>query len=516
MAIVRIPQVGATGVNKDLAAPTLPANAWTDVNNVRFLDGNAQQSYGYGQVYGTPSATPQYVMPCNITGARYWIYATAAKTYATTITAGSVVETDITHATPRTGVVNNWTGGLLSGLPILNTGDTSSVPMYFDLNLTHKFVDLPNWIAGMYCKSLRPYKNYLVALGVTKAGTYYPNSVLWSHPADPGSVPSSYDVTDATKDAGWIDLPGNDVVIDGMQLRSSFMIYKENSIHRMDFTGGAYVMSFTQVIGTSGALNRNCIVELDGLHLVLTGDDVILHDGQTAVSCLDKETRRYLFQNIDVTNSNLAFVFKNPFFNEVYICYPSIGSSVCNKALVWNQNAKTCSFQDMPNLNHAAFGAVDNSLAGNWNQDSAPWASDLTSWNGPDYVPSTARVIMASSGTKLYMLDSSAAFDGVIPASYMERRGLTFDDPEHIKLVKGIRPRIDGNTGDTILIYVGSSNDPYLDPTYGAAMTHTIGTTISNDCLISGRYIAVKFATGTAYQWRLASYDMDVEQMGLW
>ena len=517
MTMVRVPAAGAIGVNKDLSAHELPPNAWTDSKNIRFLDGMAYQFYGHGEVYNSPSQTPQHVLPCNVGGARYWMYTTASKVFCVTLTAGVSVHTDITHLVPRTGVVNQWTSTLLSGIPILNTGDASSVPMSWNLSTASKLVDLANWPAACYCKSLRSYKNYLIALNVTKSGVNYPFMVKWSHPADPGSVPISWDITDATKDAGETDLAeGYDPIVDGLQLRDSFIIYKEASIWRMDFTGGPYVFRFTKVLGTSGAVNRNCIVEIDGQHVALTGSDVIVHDGQSAVSVLDKATRRFLFQSIDVNNFDKCFVFKNPFFNEIFVCYPSIGATSCNKAMVWNWVDKTVSFREVPNLNHAAFGPVDNGLQSNWSQDSAPWDSDLSLWDGPDFVPSNARAIMASANTKLYLIDASSSFDGVIPDAYLERRGLSFGAAETIKVVKGIRPRISGNTGSTVLVQIGSSPDAFTDPVYGPTMTHTIGTTVSNDCMVSGRYIAVRLASGTAYQFRLDSYDLDIEEAGSW
>lgn len=517
MPLIRIQQTGAIGVNRDLSAHELPNNAWTDARNARFLDGLAYQFYGHGEVYASPAYAPQHLLPCTVAGARYWIYATAGKVFAVTISGGVAVHTDITHLTPRTGVVNQWTSTLLSGIPILNSGDTTHVPMSWNLNLGNKFVDLANWPANTYCKSLRAFRNYLVALNVTKAGTNYPFMVKWSHPADPGSVPSSWDHTDATKDAGETDLAeGTDPIVDGLQLRDAFMIYKEGSCWRMDYTGGAYVFRFSKVLGTSGALNRNCIVEVDGFHVVLTGSDVVVHDGQSVVSVLDKQTRRYLFQNIDVDGAGRCFVFKNPFFNEVFICYPSIGNTSCDMAMVWNYVDKTVSFREIPNLHHAGFGPVDNGLQGLWSQDSAPWDSDLSLWGGPDFVPGTARTIMASANTKLYLLDASSSFDGVIPSAYLERRGMSFGAPERVKLVRGIRPRIVGSTGQTVNVRIGASDDPFADPTWGPLMQHTIGQTVANDCLVSGRYIAVRFETGSAYQWRLDSYDLDIELQGMW
>jgi hypothetical protein len=514
--LVSVKNIGQYGVNKDLSTSELPINAWTDAKNIRFLDGYAYQFYGDGEVYNSPAYIPQYVMPQGIGGVRYWIYTTASKAFAVTNTGGVTIHTDISHVTPKTGVVNNWTSASLSGVPVINAGDGTK-PMSWDLNLANKFIDLPNFPASTSCKALRVYGKFLIALNLTKTGTNFPFMVKWSNPADPGTLPTTWDETLATQEAGEVDLSeGGDVIVDGLQLRSSFMIYKEASIYRMDYIGGQSVFSFNRLAGTNGILNRNCAVEIDGMHLVLTGSDVIIHDGQNIQSVLDKTTRRYLFQNIDVDSARLSFVFKNPFFNEVFICYPAIGSTSCNKAIVYNYKDKTISFRDLANLNHADFGSVDNGLAGNWNQDSAPWSSDLTLWGGGDFTPSSARVLMAMNGLQLFLLDASSSFSGSIPESYIERRGLTFDDPSMIKLIRGIRPRIIGSTGDTVMVSVGYANSPDADPTYNAAVPFTIGTTVSVDSFVSGRYIAVKFATGTAYQWRLDSFEFDVQPMGQW
>jgi hypothetical protein len=211
-----------------------------------------------------------------------------------------------------------------------------------------------------------------------------------------------------------------------------------------------------------------------------------------------------------------AFAFKNPFLNEVFICYPQAGSSIPNKALVWNYKDRTVSYRDLPNTHHANFGPVDGSLGDTWDSDSDPWNSDLTLWNGPDFTPNTTRVLMASENQRLYLLDTSASYDGVKPTWYLERVGLSFGTPEVRKLVRGIRLRVTGAVGDTITVKIGSSDDPYTDPTYSSAITHTIGTTVSCDTFVSGRYIAVRIESGSAYFARLDSYDLDIVEEGEW
>lgn len=521
MPLIRVPNAGSVGVNKDLSNHELPINAWTDCKNIRFLDGYAWQYYGHGEVYASPSVVPYHVIPCKVADQIYWLYAGANKVYAVKTDSGGVTtHTNLTRQTTGvdvdyTAIPNAWTSTLLGGIPILNNGTDD--PQMWNLNIANRMTALTNWPANTKCKSLRSYKNYLVALNVTKSGTNYPYMVKWSHPADPGTVPSTWDIADATKDSGEADLSeGYDQIVDGLQLRDSFIIYKENSVWNMTFTGGVYVFNFKKVLGISGAMNRNCIVELDGIHFVLTGSDVVVHDGQTANSIMDKQTRRFLFQTIDVDNAHKCFVFKNNFLNEVYVCYPEIGQTDCTKAMVWNWKDKTISFRDIPNLLHASSGIVNTGLTGNWNQDSAPWSADLSLWNQGDFTPSTARVLMASADQKLFLLDASASFDGVIPQAYLERQGLSFDSPESRKLIRGIRPRITGNVGDTVIIKVGYSDDPYIYPNYTTTMTHVIGSNVKNDCLVNGRYIAIRFETGTAYQFRIDSYDIDVEIEGAW
>lgn len=517
MPMLNVPNCGSTGVVRDLSVHELPLGAWTDAQNIRFLDGYAYQFLGHGEVYPSPSQVPQFIMPVLVAGASYWLYATASGQFVVANTAGVPVHTDISHVTPRAGVPNQWTGFVFGGIPVLNTGDTATIPMYWDQNLTHKFVDLPAWPANTYCKALRSYKNFLIALGVTKAGVSYPYMVKWSSAAVPGALPSTWNEADATEDAGETDLAdGQDPIIDGLRLRDSFMIYKQSSIYRMDYVGGPFVFQFTKVLGTSGALNRNCIVEIDGLHCVLTSQDVIVHDGQTPQSVLDKVTRRYLFNSIDPDSRSRCFLFKNPYLNEVYVCYPEIGMTTCTRAMVWNYRDKTISFREIPSLNHANVGQSQSDIGDSWDVDLDPWDSDTTLWNSPGFTPDDARVLLASADQKIYLLDATNSFNGVVPTAYLERQGLSFDAPESTKLLRGIRPRITGTVGKTVIVSAAGMQDPYETPVYTETATYIIGSTVACDFNVDGRYIAIKFEAGTAVAWRLDSFTIDIELSGGW
>jgi hypothetical protein len=518
MTKIPLKQAGAIGVIKDIAPAELALGAWSDASNIRFLDGAALQFLGHGQVYGTPLEAPQYLLQANVAGQRYWLYMGASKQVAVSNSSGASTHTDISHTTARTGSVNAWSGCVFGGIPVVNAGD-GKAPMYWDQNLTHKFVDLTAWPASTSCKIIRQYKNLLIALRITKSGTEYPFMVKWSNLAVPGALPSTWDASDATQDAGEFDLAeGQDPIVDGLGLKDSLIVYKESSTWAIDYIGGAFILKPRKVSGMSGLFNMNCAVDFDSgmqnLHFAVTGSDIVIHDGFTAQSVLDKKARRYFFQNIDVANKSKVFVFKNSFLNEIFVAYPSIGATWCDKALIYNYVDGTVTFRTLPNVTHAAYGPVDNSLAGNWNQDDAPWDTDMTAWNGPDYTPDVARVMMGSADSKLYLLDASASFDGALPNAYLERRGMAFDAPERVKMISGLRPRIAGNNGGTVIVKVGASDRADGEPVWQSTMTYTIGSTLKLDCFVSGRFLAIRFETGTAYSWRMDGLELSVSDAG--
>jgi hypothetical protein len=514
MSLIRVPSAGEIGVNRDLSSHELPTNAWTDVSNMRFVDGMASQVLGYKELYPSASVIPFHVLPVDVLGIRTWIYASDAKLYTV---ANGAVHVNITRQTTGVdvnynAVRNSWTSSVLGGIPILNSG--ADAPQQW--LLTGKATALTNWPANTTAQALRTYKNSLIALNVTKTGINYPYMVKWSHPAEAGTVPVTWDAADATKDAGEFDLSeGYDTIVDGLPLRDSFIIYKQSSIWRMDYTGGVYVYRFQKIIGNQGALARNCAAEVNGQHFVFSNSDCIVHDGQTSVSVLDKKTRKDLFLQINSSKANQCFVFVNRIFNEVFACFPALGSDTCNRALVWNYIDKTVSFRDLPNINHADSGPVDDSANATWDSDGGTWDDDNTPWDSQSASLNRSLSVMASNAQKLYLLDSTYANDGVTINAYLERKGLSLGEPESLKLVRGIRPRIYGDTG-TVNVSIGHAETAYAAPTYLPPVAYNVNSTVAIDLMVTGRYIAVKFSSGTATSWRLDSYDIDVQKAGSW
>ena len=244
--IIPITAPGEFGVVKDKPAHSLPVSAWSDAVNVRFNDGYAEKSLGYSSQLGTPSIAPYFLLPFQSTSLFYWIYAGLTSAYITEGTS----HTDITRSSGAYNATANesWTGGTLAGIPILCNG-FDAPQMLFPASPSNALSELSNWPADTNAKVIKPFKNFLIALNMVEGGADYPYVVRWSTPADPGTVPTSWDYTDTTNDAGRVPLSeGGGGLVDGGALRDAFIIYREFSTYSMDELSLNLIRYFPQAV----------------------------------------------------------------------------------------------------------------------------------------------------------------------------------------------------------------------------------------------------------------------------
>lgn len=429
----------------------------------------------------------------------------------TTAGTDGTVTNDIDYA--ATAAIN-WNGGFLSGIGIFNNGvDDPQVwtPATASTKLTSLKWDSGNdWAAKNHtAKVIRPFGNFLVALDITKSGTNYPYLVKWSHAADSGTEPVTWDETDTTKDAGETDLgKTGGVLIDGLSLRDSFIIYKEDATYAMRYIGGQFVFSFKEIF-QFGALSRRCIKEFEGKHLVLSQGDLLLHDGQTANSIINKRMKNWVFNSIDSTNYATSFIVQNHQNNEFMVCFPTTGASLPNTALVWNYRDNTFGVRDLPNTPHIAYGVVDPSESTAWDDDSDSWDSDTSVWGQTNYNPTALENLMAS-GTNLFLLDDTDTANTATFTAYAERVSHDFGS-DNIKFVKKIWPRMEASGEVTIKIGTQfARNDGVSWSTY----TFNPNTETYVDVLNKGRYISFRVESTTDISWKLSEIDFEVQESG--
>jgi len=524
MPLVPIPNVGAVGIVIDRKPHELPPNAWSNGRNVRFRTGFAEKFLGETEQYGTPLHAPYNVGQTQYLDEKFEVYAGLAKVSA--IDSGGT-HGDITRVSGDYSATadRNWNYTNFQGLLILNNQNDLPQVWTPPLSLAQPLIDLPNWPADTFAKSMRAYRQFLVALNVTKPGDVFPRTVKWSHPAAALSVPSSWDETDTTKDAGEFELADSDgYVIDGLPLRDTFIIYKQDAVWGMQYVGGSKVMRFSKLFDDIGILGPRCITEFfKGKHLVMSTDDIIVHDGQNKQSILDDKMRRAFYSLANPDTFGRAFVIIDYTFSEVWCCAPTETSEFANLAVVWSWKDNTLALRDIPNVAGACNATIPVPASQTWDGDPNTWDSDATVWDDLLYNPLSRRIIFARPDPEnLILADDSLQFEEVDMDVFLERTGLGVPfhvnqppDISSVKQMNGLWPRIEGTTGGIVVVQVGSQMEVNGPVTWEPAQNFVIGTDTFVPAITVGRTFAVRFSSDTELDWRLHGYDIDVVKLGM-
>jgi hypothetical protein len=441
------------------------------------------------------------------------VYCGLAKIY--TVSA-SGTHTDITRATggDYTATADTkWTGGELSGIMVVN--NVNDVPQYWNGNTGTDMAALTGWTSTWRCRALRPLRNHLVAVNITKTSTNYPNMVKWSHAADPGAVPSSWDEADATKDAGEQDLAdANGFLVDMVPLGDLGILYTTGSYHAMQYIGGTYIWRFTRLSEFAGALSQNCAVQYPGGHVVLTAGDIITHSGGAPTSIVNARIRSNLFSSIDTTNYGRSFVAHNEIRSEVWVCIPTAGATSCTRAYVWNYAQNSWGIRDLPNVPHANLGPIQSSTGTAWSDEVGTWAAATGSWDAIGLDSSKRRLMMASTDGRLFLADSGSTYDGTSTSMYVEKTDMSLGDSTVSKFVQSVRPKVDGVIGETLSVRVGATDYADGTITWSDPVTYTVGSTRAADFRVSGKFIGVKIEDTVGSPWRCRSMDIEYELDG--
>ena len=604
MPLIPFDNVGSIGIIKDTPPYNLPQGAWSDGNNVRFLDNGVKKVAGYKEVMATCPFAPYYIHPyLTSSGLYYWIaygatdiavftgtiwidvtrqsaltlngavLASAATitvdtgaaltalsatgtlrlgintgtanqyeelTYSARDTATGVITLTgtTTYAHPDNSVVypsgstatldsdynantssRRWTATNLNGLVVATNG--FDAPQMWPLNAgipstATPFRELQNWPSGNSCKSIRSFRTFLVGLNWNRNNPE-PRLVKWSTEAAYGEAPSTWSETDATLDAGEYELsdtPGD--IVDGLPLGDSFLIYKEDSIYIMNYVGTPYIFSFKLLSPTVGALSKEAIKEFDGGHFFIGNSDCYICNGQTVTPLLPNKVRRAMFEDLSGDNYQKCFVAADYVRNEMLACFPSSGSDVVDKALIWNWKDNTFSFRDLPDTSYIHDGIIDITTGATWDASTEEWDLGTGHWGERNYDNVKKNLVFCDvTNTKIFRDSFGNTKDGTNMVSYIERTGLDLNDPQSVKFVSAVYPQIEVSGDNTVNVYIGRQISTEQGITWEGPVAFNPNSQSKVSCRISGKYFGIKVESTTDIDWKLHGVAFEVQQRGL-
>ena len=425
------------------------------------------------------------------------------------------------------------TSALLGGVAYVNR--ETHHPLY-KAPADTEFSEIPDWDPLDKCRVLRPYKDQLIALGVTKSGIFYPTMVKWSDISGFGAPPASWDPTLTTNSAG--ENIVNDMqhmIVDGHPLRDSFILYCTNSVWTMDFVGGDLIFTFRKIFDEYGVINPNCVAQKGAQHFVFDHNDIYVHDGVSPQSIADQRTREFIFDSIDLSKKHLCFVDHDKKLSEVRFCYPSSDRLVgfgnpttgCNRAAIYNYANNTWSFDDIPNVVSSCTSAI---------LSAALWEDDPeVTWDGSGGLyastdgDETARSIMLGrtdtsqglTAPRIYVLDvidGGKAPYGIEPEAikpvFLERSGLDLDNLgknlNQYAYLQELWPQMSAEHPEDIYWQFGSTDLINREPLWSEEMPFDPETEGKLDINESGKYLSYRFGLRGSGDFKLSGFDVQM------
>jgi hypothetical protein len=509
MTLVPVKNLGQ-GLNKDQMPEEMTLGVWSGGYNVRVRNGSAERFSGIEAIF-TPSFDPYYLDCFASSTTRFGVYAGLSAIACH----DGTTETVITGAWTTGTADDRITGGAFQGSYLFNNGTDD--PVYWNGSPASACAAFPAWPSGWTADVIRPFREFIFALSITRSGVKEPHTYAFSTAAQPGTMPASWTAA-ATNQAGdnFVVSPGE--LVDGVAHNDAFYLFKSASVWELRWTGGNYVFSRTRVPG-SGMLAPNCGISTPVGMVVLTAGDVVLHSGLQEQSIANGYIRDWIFQTMNRDNWGRCFVCQNPSKFEVLVCFPSIGKASCDRAAVWNWADRTWSIRYLPDATCGGHGQIPASVdTDTWSLRTEPWseAGDDDLWVPSEYAPNDARLVLGTiSGHGNGLFDQGNTDFGVAITSRMECRGVHLDDPQRVKLLKGIYLMLDAVDGAQVTVQPGSAMLPDAQPTWKAVKAFTKGTSQKVDCFTSGRYLAYRIGSSGRLGWRIRSMQIDVEPQGL-
>lgn len=527
--------LGNIGVISDVSPYDLPLGAWSDARNVRFTPAGVTRSpvfkpFVLKQDFKSP---PVHVVDDSLRLNSKSISTIRQDGTITRISSGVVSD-----ASPQTALgplTENLTGTLAGSVSYINTGTTEPISIATG---EAQYSKIPNWTSGDRCVALRGFRDFLIALNVTKTGLSYPNMVKWSDAITAGVRPR-WDVSLEDGLAGENVLnESTGYIVDGRELAGSFLIYGSKEVFRMDYVGEPFVFSFTKLFGDVRVMTQNCVVEVNSKHFVFCDNDIIVTDGVSKESICANKIRDRVFSNILQDGRSRCRVIHNPINSEVIFAYPSAvgswssGDLGCNEAAVYNYDNETWSFIDLPNVTSGYVTETPEGSLGvalSW-EGLAQWSDLKSPWNTNHTLSSC--LIMTSAGDSDSGLGSNVFFydhhtqgsisNDVEPLTlqpaFAEMHINDFDEVGFpllsTKLIRTLTPQVEipDSLGEVYFYLEGTKGTKGTNP----SNAHLAFSPYEQDKLnsrVNGRYITFRFEIPKGIDVSLSGFDLDIVQV---
>lgn len=174
-----------------------------------------------------------------------------------------------------------------------------------------------------------PENRQMIALGSHNGASADPLRIAWTDNEDYTEWTAASGNT-----AGGKRLDSGSEIVTGIPTRVGILIFTDTSVHIMQPTGGENVYSFRQVGSGISLAGPSAVADANGIVYFMGATNFYVYDGSLRVLPCPVWTRVY--DNFNLAKAFSAFCSHNKNFNEVWWFYPSSGSAVNDRYVVYN------------------------------------------------------------------------------------------------------------------------------------------------------------------------------------
>ena len=317
----------------------------------------------------------------------------------------------------------------------------------------------------------------------------------------------------AVNTAGTQRLADGSRIVGAVRGRDAIYVWTDTSLFTMRFIGPPFTFGFAQVGTNCGLIGQNAALEVDGAAYWLSDNGFFKYSGNLeTMICLVED---YVFDDINTTASQLINVGLNNLFGEITWFYPTNSSEIVNRSVTYNYMESTPQRPIWTTGSLARTTWVDSAVFGlphgtSYNATGTSYdvvgnTEGATTYyqheTGTDQVKSAATTTIAAN-------IESGDFD-ISPQQGLE------GDGDYIMKIRRFIPDFLSQTGNT-QVTLNLKDYPNSTQASSPLGPFTINSTTTKvDTRARARLVSLKIAnTGTAQDWKLGSFRLDIQPDG--
>jgi hypothetical protein len=148
-----------------------------------------------------------------------------------------------------------------------------------------------------------------------------------------------------TNQAGGLSLSTGSQIITAVQTRQEILVFTDLALYSLQYQGPPYVWGAQTMADNISIIGPNAVAVANNTTFWMGDDKFYTYNGQTQT--LRCDLRQFIFQSFNFEQRDQVIAGTNEAFNEVWWWYPSAGSTVPNRYVVYNYAEDIWYYGDM-------------------------------------------------------------------------------------------------------------------------------------------------------------------------